>query len=99
MGRYSLAKFDYPGKNLLDHFILATIMVPFTAILIPLFLIIHGLGWMNTYQVLIVPFTMSAFAPPSMRQSTLCPLLTTTSTPGASTARMNCAFIFRSCSC
>lgn len=34
---YSLAKFDYPGKNILMLFILATVMVPFTAILIPLF--------------------------------------------------------------
>ena len=65
---YSLAKFDYPGKNLLLIFILATIMVPFTAILIPLFLIIRGLGWVNTYQALIVPFAMSAFGVFLMRQ-------------------------------
>ena len=65
---YSLAKFDYPGKNLLLIFILATIMVPFTAILIPLFLIIQGLGWVNTYQALIVPFAMSAFGVFLMRQ-------------------------------
>jgi multiple sugar transport system permease protein len=36
---YSLAKFDFPGKRVLFLFILATVMVPFTAILIPLFLI------------------------------------------------------------
>lgn len=65
---YSLAKFDYPGKNLLLIFILATIMVPFTAILIPLFLIIRNLSWVNTYQALIVPFAMSAFGVFLMRQ-------------------------------
>lgn len=65
---YSLAKFDYPGKSLLLIFILATIMVPFTAILIPLFLIIRNLSWVNTYQALIVPFAMSAFGVFLMRQ-------------------------------
>jgi len=65
---YSLAKFDYPGKNILMLFILATVMVPFTAILIPLFLIVRGLGWVNTYQGLIVPFAMSAFGVFLMRQ-------------------------------
>lgn len=65
---YSLAKFDYPGKTVLLLFILATVMVPFTAILIPLFLIIRGLNWVNTYQALIVPFAMSAFGVFLMRQ-------------------------------
>lgn len=65
---YSLAKFNYPGKNVLLIFILATVMVPFTAILIPLFLIIRGLDWVNTYQALIIPFSMSAFGVFLMRQ-------------------------------
>lgn len=65
---YSLAKFNYPGKNLLLLFILATVMVPFTAILIPLFLIIRNLGWVNSYQGLIMPFAMSAFGVFLMRQ-------------------------------
>jgi multiple sugar transport system permease protein len=65
---YSLAKFDYPGKSVLLFFILATVMVPFTAILVPLFLIIRGLNWVNTYQALIIPFAMSAFGVFLMRQ-------------------------------
>lgn len=65
---YSLAKFDYPGKNVLFIFILATVMVPFTAILIPLFLIVRSLGWVNTYPGLIIPFTMTAFGVFLMRQ-------------------------------
>ncbi|MCB0114055.1 MAG: carbohydrate ABC transporter permease [Caldilineaceae bacterium] len=68
---YSLAKFDFPGKNLLFIFILATVMVPFTAILIPLFLIIRSLDWVNTYQALILPFAMSAFGIFLMRQFAL----------------------------
>jgi multiple sugar transport system permease protein len=65
---YSLAKFDYPGKTILMLFILATVMVPFTAILIPLFLIVRSVGWVNTYPGLIMPFAMSAFGIFLMRQ-------------------------------
>lgn len=65
---YSLAKFNFPGKTLLLLFVLATIMIPFTAILIPLFLIIRSLGWVNTYPGLIMPFAMSAFGVFLMRQ-------------------------------
>lgn len=65
---YSLAKFDFPGKNILLLFVLATIMVPFSAILIPLFLIIRSVGWVNTYQALILPFAMSALGVFLMRQ-------------------------------
>jgi multiple sugar transport system permease protein len=68
---YSLAKFDFPGKSILFLFILATVMVPFTAILIPLFLIIRSLDWVNTYQALIMPFAMSAFGVFLMRQFSL----------------------------
>lgn len=65
---YSLAKFNYPGKNLLFIFIMATVMVPFTAILIPLYLTVRSLGWINTYQAMILPFAMSAFGIFLMRQ-------------------------------
>ncbi|MFN8491111.1 MAG: carbohydrate ABC transporter permease [Caldilineaceae bacterium] len=65
---YSLAKFDYPGKSILMLFILATVMVPFTAILIPLFLIIRSMNLVNTYSALILPFAMSAFGVFLMRQ-------------------------------
>jgi multiple sugar transport system permease protein len=65
---YSLAKFQYPGRNLLFTFIMATVMVPFTAILIPLYLIIRSLGWIDTYPAMIIPFAMSAFGIFLMRQ-------------------------------
>lgn len=43
-------------------------MVPFTAILIPLFLIIRTIDWINSYPGLIMPFAMSAFGIFLMRQ-------------------------------
>ncbi len=65
---YSLAKFDFPGKNLVFGFILSTIMVPFTAILIPLYLIVREFHWINTYQALIVPAAFTAFGTFLLRQ-------------------------------
>ncbi len=65
---YSLAKFDYPGKTILFLFIMATVMIPFAVILIPLYLIVRSFEWINTYQGLIVPFAMSAFGIFLMRQ-------------------------------
>lgn len=65
---YSLAKFDFPGKTVLLLFVLATIMIPFTAILIPLFLIVRNFGWVNSYPGLVMPFAMSAFGVFLMRQ-------------------------------
>lgn len=65
---YSLAKFEFPGRSLIFGFILSTIMVPFTAILIPLYLIVRDFHWINTYQALIIPFSMSAFGIFLMRQ-------------------------------
>lgn len=65
---YGLAKFDFPGKNLVFGFILTTIMVPFTVLIIPLYLTIRELGWINSYPGLIVPFAMTAFGVFMMRQ-------------------------------
>ncbi len=65
---YSLAKFQFPGRDLLFLFIMATVMVPFAAILIPLYLVVRDLGWINTYQAMIVPFGMTAIGIFLMRQ-------------------------------
>jgi multiple sugar transport system permease protein len=65
---YSLAKFDYPGRNIIFLFIMATVMIPFAVLLIPLYLIVRSFGWINSYPGLIVPFGMSAFGIFLMRQ-------------------------------
>lgn len=65
---YSLAKFEYPGRDILFLFIMATVMVPFAAILVPLYLIVRDFGWINTYQAMIVPFAMTAIGIFLMRQ-------------------------------
>ena len=52
---FAFAKYRFPGRDVLFAAILITFMVPFEAIVIPLFLTVNHLGWLNTYQALIAP--------------------------------------------
>lgn len=65
---YAFAKYKFPFKNFFFIMILATLMIPFTVVVVPLFTLIRDLSWMNTYQALIVPGMMSAFGIFLMRQ-------------------------------
>ena len=55
MAGYAFAKMDFPGKEVLFVLVIATLMIPFSAILIPLYFIIRGMGLINTYWALILP--------------------------------------------
>ena len=65
---YSLAKFRYFGRGLLFILILSTMMLPLEVTMVPLFLIIKRLDWVNSYQGLIVPFLVDGFGVFLMRQ-------------------------------
>lgn len=65
---YSLAKFDYRGRKALFLLVLVTMMVPIEITIVPLAIIVRNLGWMNSYQGLIVPLMVSPFAIFWMRQ-------------------------------
>ncbi|KGE71530.1 ABC transporter permease [Spirochaeta lutea] len=65
---YSLAKFDYKGKNLVFMMIMATMMIPFETIMIPLYMVATRLGLQNSYAGLILPFLVNAFGVFMMRQ-------------------------------
>lgn len=58
---FAFAKYEFPLKKFLFIFILASLSLPFEIILVPLYKMMVGLGWLNTYWVLIVPFAASAF--------------------------------------
>ncbi|MEX2540158.1 MAG: carbohydrate ABC transporter permease [Trueperaceae bacterium] len=62
MAGYAFARLRFPGRNILFFLILGTMMIPFPVTLIPSFLIVADLGWLDTYQALIVPRAVSAFA-------------------------------------
>lgn len=65
---YGFAKYDFRGKNLLFILVLASVMLPFQVVLIPLFQLMFNLHLINTYQGIIIPFAASAFGIFFMRQ-------------------------------
>lgn len=62
MAGYAFARLKFPGRNVLFFLVLGTMMIPFPVTLIPSFLIVANLGWLDTYQALIIPRIVSAFA-------------------------------------
>lgn len=55
MVAYPLARWEFRGKSWVFALILATMMVPSTAIIIPQFIFFSKIGWLNTLYPLIVP--------------------------------------------
>lgn len=68
---YGLTKLKFRGSNIVFVLILSTLMVPFETVMIPLYVVVTGMGLQNTYAGLIVPFLLSAFGVFLMRQSLL----------------------------
>lgn len=58
---YALARIQFRGRNVAFILVIATLMVPFQVTLIPVFIELFHLGWLNTYQGLIIPRATSAF--------------------------------------
>ncbi|OKH21936.1 carbohydrate ABC transporter permease [Chroogloeocystis siderophila] len=68
MAGYALARIRFPGNQIFFFLILAVLMVPGQVTLIPTFLILKSLGWLNSYQGLIVPSIVNATFIFMMRQ-------------------------------
>ncbi|BAU14209.1 binding-protein-dependent transport system inner membrane protein [Leptolyngbya sp. NIES-3755] len=68
MAGYALARIRFPGNGLLFFLILAVLVVPAQITLLPRFLILKSLGWLNSYQGLIVPTMVNATFIFMMRQ-------------------------------
>ncbi len=65
---YGFAKYRFKGNNLLFTLVLATIMITFEAIIVPLYILVRQMGMNNTYWGLIVPESLTAFGVFMMRQ-------------------------------
>jgi multiple sugar transport system permease protein len=68
MAAYSLARLRYPGRRVLFSVIIATLMIPVSITLIPTFIIVRSLGWLDSYWALIVPALFNAFGIFLLRQ-------------------------------
>jgi multiple sugar transport system permease protein len=68
MAGYAFARFTFPGRGALFVIVLVTLMLPIQVTLIPVYQLLNDLGWINTYQGLIVPRLADAFGIFFMRQ-------------------------------
>ena len=57
---YGLSSYEFRGKETIFIIILGCTMVPFAALVLPLFLIVRSFGWINTYQSIIFPAAVSS---------------------------------------
>jgi alpha-1,4-digalacturonate transport system permease protein len=55
MAGFALAKFKFPGRNLIFMVILARLLIPLQVLMVPVFLVLKTLGWVNQLIGIIVP--------------------------------------------
>lgn len=60
MVAYALAKLDFVGKKLIFWIVVVTMMIPYHMILIPVYVNMAKLGWLNSFAALTVPFLYQA---------------------------------------
>jgi multiple sugar transport system permease protein len=59
---YAFARLPFFGRDVLFLLILATLIIPFQILFVPLYLMLSGWGWLNTFAALIIPSVVSPFA-------------------------------------
>jgi multiple sugar transport system permease protein len=65
---YAYARMEFPGRNLLFGLLLATLVMPGLMFLIPNYLTVNRIGWLNTYQGVMAPGLAGVFGVFFMRQ-------------------------------
>lgn len=70
MAGYAFAKLDFKGNDKIFFMIILTMIVPSEVIIVPLYLIVKELSWLNTFKALILPLP-GAFGVFIMRQAIL----------------------------
>ncbi|GGA49023.1 carbohydrate ABC transporter permease [Paenibacillus physcomitrellae] len=68
LAAYAFAKMEFKGKGLMFSLFVATMMVPWEVTMIPNYLTVRGLDWLDTYQGLTLPFLATAFGTFMLRQ-------------------------------
>lgn len=61
LAAYFFARLEFPFKRVLLIFVIATLLVPFQATIIPLYIVVSGLGLQNTLTGLVIPWYASPF--------------------------------------
>jgi multiple sugar transport system permease protein len=71
MAAYAFARMQWRGRSAVFILYLITLMVPSQVTIVPLFILMRLLGWINTYQALILPGVFTAFGTFLLRQAFL----------------------------
>lgn len=66
---FIFAKRRFPGRDVLFIFVLVTMMLPYQSTIVPFFLMMSRLGWINTFWPLWIPWWAPAFGVFLMRQA------------------------------
>lgn len=65
---YALSRLEFKGRDLIFYIIIFTMTIPFQITLIPQYIIMVKLQWINTYYALIVPYLMNSLSIIMFRQ-------------------------------
>jgi multiple sugar transport system permease protein len=68
MAAYSFARLKFPGRDKIFFGYLATMMVPGAVTMIPVFILLRYLGWIDSYKALILPGIFTAYGTFLLRQ-------------------------------
>lgn len=68
MAAYAFSRIKFRGRDTIFLLYIATLMIPVHVTIVPLFIVIRDLGWINTYQALILPVSFTAFGTFLIRQ-------------------------------
>ena len=68
LAAFAFARMEFKGKNVMFTLFLSTTMISTQVTLVPSYLVLANLHWLDTYQALIVPFLANAFGVFMMRQ-------------------------------
>ena len=61
MAGYAFSRLRWPGRDKMFLLYLATLMIPVTVTMLPNFVVLKYLNWLDTYKALIIPATFTAY--------------------------------------
>ena len=68
MAAYAFARLHFPGRDRIFFAYLATMMIPGAVTMIPVFILLRHLGWIDTYKAMILPGIFTAYGTFMLRQ-------------------------------
>lgn len=71
MAAYAFSRMDFPFRNAIFYLLIATLILPQEVTLLPLYMLMNEIGWVDTYAALIIPKIASIFWIFFLRQSFL----------------------------